>query len=338
MPINKQQKIIDLVKADGDDADLILLDTLDELKTDFETEITKIDTKVSEIENKVAENIGDRFDVIERISKNVLNIAKGEDGKDADEEKIIETVLSKIPKPKDADEEKILKELLTEMLLNMPESPMVDYDYVVTEVIKKFPEQEPVEFPEETPQGIVDKLKTITGAWLEKSAVKGLEILDRIPDIERMAKANALPVTTSFFNGLRAKNLNIVGATAEQSGDTVNVTVASSGGGHTIEDEGTPVTDRDTINFVGSGVSVADSGGKTVVTIGGTGGALAMETPSEAVDGATAIFTFTNNPVAISVDGLLRRVNKGYAISGSGPYTVTVDSLSVPQYDIFSIY
>ncbi len=37
----------------------------------------------------------------------------------------------------------------------------------------------------------------------------------------------------------------------------------------TVEDEGTPITQRSTINFVGAGVSVADSGGKTTVTIGG---------------------------------------------------------------------
>lgn len=40
------------------------------------------------------------------------------------------------------------------------------------------------------------------------------------------------------------------------------------GGGHTIEDEGTPLTARASLNFVGVNVSVADSGGKTVVTVG----------------------------------------------------------------------
>lgn len=37
--------------------------------------------------------------------------------------------------------------------------------------------------------------------------------------------------------------------------------------GHVIEDEGTPVLQRSTMNFVGDGVSAADSGGKTVVTV-----------------------------------------------------------------------
>lgn len=38
--------------------------------------------------------------------------------------------------------------------------------------------------------------------------------------------------------------------------------------GHTVEDEGTPVTARTSLNFVGVNVAVTDSGGKTVVTIG----------------------------------------------------------------------
>jgi hypothetical protein len=46
---------------------------------------------------------------------------------------------------------------------------------------------------------------------------------------------------------------------------------SSSGGGYsTVEDEAIPVTQRTTMNFTGGGVSVADSGGKTVVTITGS--------------------------------------------------------------------
>lgn len=47
-----------------------------------------------------------------------------------------------------------------------------------------------------------------------------------------------------------------------------DITATGGGGsGHTIEDEGTPLTARTSLNFVGVNVSVADSGGKTVVTI-----------------------------------------------------------------------
>ena len=47
--------------------------------------------------------------------------------------------------------------------------------------------------------------------------------------------------------------------------------VAPTGGGHTIEDEGTPQTQRTVMNFVGAGVTVTDSGSKTVVTIPSSG-------------------------------------------------------------------
>lgn len=40
----------------------------------------------------------------------------------------------------------------------------------------------------------------------------------------------------------------------------------------TVEDEGTPVTQRATMNFVGAGVAVTDVGSKTTVTISGGGG------------------------------------------------------------------
>lgn len=45
----------------------------------------------------------------------------------------------------------------------------------------------------------------------------------------------------------------------------------------TVQDEGTPLTQRSTINFVGAGVSAADSGGVTTVTIaGGSSGVTAV--------------------------------------------------------------
>jgi hypothetical protein len=51
-------------------------------------------------------------------------------------------------------------------------------------------------------------------------------------------------------------------------------TLLGAGSGYTtFEDEGTPVTQRATANFTGGGVTVTDSGGKTVVSIPGAAGA-----------------------------------------------------------------
>ncbi len=42
-----------------------------------------------------------------------------------------------------------------------------------------------------------------------------------------------------------------------------------TGGGHVIEDEGTPLPQQTNLNFTGTGVTASDSGGKTVVDIPG---------------------------------------------------------------------
>jgi hypothetical protein len=63
--------------------------------------------------------------------------------------------------------------------------------------------------------------------------------------------------------------------------------------GHVIEDHGTPVPQRASLNFEGPGVSLSDSGSKTIVTITGgsgsgfdldEGGASMTYTPSDTLD------------------------------------------------------
>lgn len=77
-----------------------------------------------------------------------------------------------------------------------------------------------------------------------------------------------------------------------------------SAGGHVIEDEGTPLTQRATLNFVGAGVTVTDSGTKTVVTIPGGG---TSYTDEEAQDAVGTILTdsseidFTYNDATPSI-------------------------------------
>lgn len=61
---------------------------------------------------------------------------------------------------------------------------------------------------------------------------KKIPVLDnkRLDDIERIARANAMPITTSFVNGIRAKNINFAGATVTHQGDTANVTITGGTG------------------------------------------------------------------------------------------------------------
>lgn len=62
--------------------------------------------------------------------------------------------------------------------------------------------------------------------------------------------------------------------TADSAADAgVSWGAGGGGGGYdTVEEEGTPLTQRTTIDFQGAGVTAADSGGVTVVTIPGGGG------------------------------------------------------------------
>ena len=84
---------------------------------------------------------------------------------------------------------------------------------------------------EELAINTVNYLETLQGEErLDRKAIKGIDdlpTLQQFEDLKRITiqKEVAVPVTTSFFQGLRAKNLNIVGATATQSGDTVNLTI-----------------------------------------------------------------------------------------------------------------
>lgn len=72
-----------------------------------------------------------------------------------------------------------------------------------------------------------------------------------------------------------------------QGGSAVEATTQEiadlSSGGHVIEDEGTPLTQRADLNFVGAGVTATDAGGKTVITIPGGGAVDSVNSQTGAV-------------------------------------------------------
>lgn len=69
-------------------------------------------------------------------------------------------------------------------------------------------------------------------------------------------------VDSTASNALKYKN---------PAGVTVTLGAGTGSYNQTIEDEGTPLTQRTNLNFVGAGISCADSGGKTVCTISSGG-------------------------------------------------------------------
>lgn len=125
----------------------------------------------------------------------------------------------------------------------------------------------------DTPNQVVEKINS-ADTLIQKSKVEGLA------DIERMAIANSLPITTPFINGQRAKNLNVIGATVTVNGDTANVTLPSSGipssrtinttaplsGGGDLSVDRTLTTSMNTNKLIGRGT--AGTGVMEEITLG----------------------------------------------------------------------
>lgn len=196
---------------------------VENLLTKVVSEHEKLKDDVSQItsssENKISSKLESTLEEVKGIVKQINAIERPKDGKDADEEKIIESVLSQI----------------------------------------KLPEQK--ETILDTPEEIADKLESLKGDnRLDASAIKNL------PEIKG----------GKFYGGSGIKEI-IAGTGVTVDNTNLGYPVVSStggGGGHVIEEEGTPLTQRANLNFVGAGVSVADTGGKTVVTINGGGGTI----------------------------------------------------------------
>ena len=111
----------------------------------------------------------------------------------------------------------------------------------------------------------------------------------------------------------------------------VEYLISGGGSGHTIQDEGTPLTARTNLNFVGAGVTVTDGGAgpnSTIVTVTGGGDVVG---PASATDNAIVRFDLTtgkliqNSTVTIGDTG---------AIVNTIADTSNVVALTITQNDI----
>ncbi len=164
-----------------------------------------------------------------------------------------------------------------------------DINEIVLNVLDQIPTpKDGVDGSPDTPNQVVEKVNTATEK-IKSSQVEGLD------DVARIAKTNqqfaAMPPTTTFVNGTRAKNLNFIGATVSVTGDTANVTTSS--GLKVTEIDGSPsVSNPTAIKF--SNGSVTDNGDGTVtVTTGAGGGGDVSSNTSTSVDSEVAIFSGT---------------------------------------------
>jgi hypothetical protein len=137
-----------------------------------------------------------------------------------------------------------------------------------------------------------------------------MSALDGLFGLRRLL-SDGSPIVGASGREIFAHTFNLLGGWTitegrdENNKPTVELTPPAGGGGgggHVIEDEGTPLTQRSNLNFVGVNVSVADAGGKTVVTIGAVNLASGGVTGTLPASAVGAGFVKVNGTTPLSAD------------------------------------
>jgi hypothetical protein len=200
---------------------------------------------------------------------------------------------------KDAEITDAIKQEIAELTLSLIELP--DFDAIVTSEITK------------NGEAIRNALELLSGDdryKVEIADVEGLtEALKQLAQIRGDGRGGI--GKSQVYNFIR------------QAVEDGTIPAGGAGGGHTIEDEGTPLIQRNTLNFTGDGVTVTDAGGKTVVNIpAGGGGGVTVTDPTGAIDGSNV--TFTSAIVAKWIDTDTGHYYEGFGYARSGS-TYTMD-------------
>lgn len=110
-----------------------------------------------------------------------------------------------------------------------------------------------------------------------------------------------------------------------------------TGGSVAILDEGVSLTPKvASIDFKGAGVTGTVLGSAVTTTIPG-GASMSSETPVGIIDGVNTIFTVTNNPKLVFLNGAFQTAG-GVDYTLSGSYTITFVSAPVVDSQLKSFY
>lgn len=285
-------------------------DERDEIKEEIASIVEEAISKINEAISSIENGKDGRDGVDGRDGRD------GRDGKDADENKIISKVLGSINVP---DKDELKYEILSE--IELPENGK---DADEEEIVKKIENNIPA-----LGERIRDSLELLEGEnRLDAKAIKNLPQMTQTVIREQM---NVGGFETPIIAG---SNITV---TKNAQGKYV-IAGTASGGGHTIQDEGTPLTQRTNLNFVGAGVTVTDDSGNdaTVVTISTSAGAGYQAVTSGSVNGSNTVFTWATAPNAISVDGvILRKTASDTTVNWTGTTTTTLTV--APNFDIFGV-
>ena len=160
--IDRDNSIKELEKEKGDNVKVI-----QGVIADADKKYKSIEAQIIQLANSINEKFNNKLQEVSNTLAEVLKIRKGEDGKDADEEKIVQDVLARIPKPKEINEEMLAKTILGKIPKNKP----IDENSIAGKILAKVPK--PVEID---PMSIIDKIMNLPeGKKLKASNIDGLE-------------------------------------------------------------------------------------------------------------------------------------------------------------------
>ena len=237
----------------------------------------------------------------------------------------VEDAVASIPRPKEVDLVKVADAVLKMVVIPAP-----------------IPGAPGKDGSPDTPENIKEKLESLKGDdRLDARAIKNLpktqiggghgpNSLKHLEDVNISSPTNGQTISYQ-----------------SSTGKWVNSSVAS-GSGHTIQDEGTPLTARTNLNFVGAGVAVTDDAGNdaTVVTIssGGSGDVSKVGTPVNnqvgvwtgdgTIEGDTAL-TFDTATDTLST-GIVTVTDDAYAAGWNGSLEVPTKNAVYDKLELFA--
>ena len=151
------------------------------------------------------------------------------------------------------------------------------------------------------------------------TTLEGAAVLDTTVD----AKGDLIVGTAADTVARRAVGSNGQVLTADSAESTGVKWAAAPNPRHTVADEGTPVTDRATLNFTGGGVSVTDNSGssRTDVTIPAVNPRHAVQDEGSAVTDRPTL-NFVGSGVAVTDDSGGNKTTVTISGGGSGGHTI----------------
>lgn len=179
---------------------------------------------------------------------------------------------------------------------------------------------------------IVEKIIEKTEIIKETPIVKETIVTD-IDGKKVVDSINELPIEPEY----QIDKKHIRGLEEEISGLRKTHTYPSTGvlgKGHTIQDEGTSLAQRNRLNFVGTGVSVTDdpTNDATKVTIGGSVGSWSTPPETPLSDGSVTIFTVgSTEPTDVLCDGIIYPSGTMWTFSSS-QITLDIGGLGPTQF------